>query len=118
MFKQIESFEIISHSSSFPNFKYDKSLEYTHNLWRSVYVCNLGSAVAHLIEARRYKPEGRRSLRFFNNLVFSAAIWSSNRKENEVHSEGKEGRCLWLTTFMCQLSSLFRILHNKELSLL
>jgi hypothetical protein len=38
MFKQILSFEIVSHSSRFPNFKQEKSLEYTHNLWRSVYV--------------------------------------------------------------------------------
>jgi hypothetical protein len=50
MLKQVLSFEIIS-------------------------LC-LGCAVAHLVEAMRCKPGSRGSQRFFNDLVFPAALRS------------------------------------------
>jgi len=35
----------------------------------------LGHAVAQLVEALRYKSEGRGSLKFFIDLILPAALW-------------------------------------------
>jgi len=45
-----------------------------HSQFAAFSICNLGSAVAQLVEALRYKPEGHGSLRLFNNLVIPAAL--------------------------------------------
>jgi hypothetical protein len=68
-----------------------------------------GHAVELLVEALRYKPEGRRfdslwgSSRFFINLILSATIWSWARNRNEYQKyllRGKDDRCVGLSDYL------------------
>ena len=76
-----------------------------------IYIYIWGHAVVQLVEALRYKSEGRGfdfpmvSLEFFINIILPAALWpmgvdsASNRNEyQEYFLGGKGGRCLRLTT--------------------
>ena len=78
-----------------------------------------GYAVELLVEALRYKPEGRRldslwgSSRFFINLILSVTIWPWARNRNEYQKyllRGKYGRCVGLTTLPPSCSDYLKIL--------
>jgi len=67
-------------------------------------LCRWGHAVAHLVEALRYKP--MESLRIFTNLILQAAVWpwcQLSLKEalsTRCTLWGKGGWCTGLTALL------------------
>ena len=67
--------------------------------------------VAHLVEALRYKPEGRG----FDSDSIPAALWpwldsTSNIKECQEYFQGyKCGRCVGLTTLPASIADFLQI---------
>jgi hypothetical protein len=89
----------------------------TVNLYVTWIYASRGHAVAQLVEALRYKPEGRGFDSRWCDRNFSLTLSirphygpgvdsASNRNEYQEFTGGKGGRCLGLTTlnFMCRLS--------------